>query len=246
MLRIGELKGRAVIDMERAEKIGEVEDVVLDPNQGMVAGVVIARGKTVLGGGTHHLLPATAVHSIGPDAVTLANAQELAPTALDGLPRRRDILGRKVVGQSGKMFGHVVDVLVNPADGGIIGYEVGEGGALGGLDELLTGPKTHNRQFVRAEAEFRVGKDIIMVPDEAVITMAVDGDAEELPVGGTGWGAPSATPRPANVWTPPVPQYASAQSVRDGATPAAVGAPMASGMEADGTASFEEMRPPVD
>ena len=46
---------------------------------------------------------------------------------LDNLPRMSDIIGHKMITQSGRLLGVIDDMLVNRADGTIIGFVVGEG-----------------------------------------------------------------------------------------------------------------------
>ena len=213
MLRLGELVDRAVIDMDAAEKLGMIDEIVLDPGQCIVAGLVVVRGKTILGGGTYRVIPAASVHSIGADAVTVSGSpQPESDDEMPGLPRRRDVVGRKVVGQSGNLFGHIEDVLIDPADGRIIGYELGEPSALGGLESLFSAPRDPHRRYVRADADLRVGSDLVVAPDEAVVVDETETGAGEItglasrPEGGWGKGQTSARDR--SVWTPPGPSRA--------------------------------------
>ncbi len=240
MLRLGELLDRAVVDMDAAEKVGEIDEIVLDPDQCMVAGLVVVHGKSILGGGTHRVIPATLVHSIGADAVTVSGSKQTGSVDdLAGLPRRRDVVGRKVVGQSGDLFGLIEDVLIDPADGRIIGYELGQPSALGGLEKLLGGSKDHHRRYVRAEADLRVGSDIVVVPDEAVVDQA-DTDVSEAsgvaPPPAGGWGQGQASHIGRSVWRLPDRGRAAEGGLVPGPpTPDAD----------DGGTSFEEMRAPA-
>ena len=240
MLRLGELIDRAVVDIDAAEKLGEIDEIVLDPDQCMVAGLVLVQGKSFLSGGTQRVIPATSVHSIGADAVTVsASRQTVSVDEMAGLPRRRDIVGRKVVGQSGDLFGHIEDVLIDPADGRIIGYELGEPSALGGLENLFGGSKARQSRYVRAEADLRVGPEIVVVPDEAVVdqpdTAAGDTSRVEPPPAGS-WGQGRAAGVGRSVWRPPdrgradVDGLVPERSTSDGD---------------DGSTSFEEMRAPT-
>lgn len=204
MLRLGDLVGRAVIDMNAAEKVGEVDEIVLDPDQCMVAALVVVRGRTFLGGGTERLIPASEIHSIGADAVTInGSGHEGDGHDISGLPRRRDIVDRKVVGHSGAMHGHIDDVLVDPANGRIIGYALDEG-AGGGLDAVLGNQKTKPHKYLRAEADLRVGPEIIVVPDDAIVAedpeTAADETRHELDGSQGRWGQGHGTVRETSVW----------------------------------------------
>jgi uncharacterized protein YrrD len=44
MIKATDLGGRAVVDMDAAEKLGRVHKVILDPDRRRVAGFVIASG----------------------------------------------------------------------------------------------------------------------------------------------------------------------------------------------------------
>ncbi|GAC1332149.1 MAG: hypothetical protein NVSMB17_10910 [Candidatus Dormibacteria bacterium] len=189
LLRLSELNGRAVVDMALAEKLGEIDEAVLDPEGRRVAGFMVTKGSTLLGGGHRMVFAASAVHSVGPDAVTVHGAiLEHAEGAFPGLPRRRDIVGRKIVGHSGKMYGHIHDVLIDGASGEIIGYSM-EDAPRGGLDGIFGAPRTSaDLKYVRADADLRVGSEIVVVPDEAVVHHnATDASSLEMPARAGEW-----------------------------------------------------------
>lgn len=169
MLKLSEMNGRAVVDLEMAEKLGEIDETIVDPESRRVAGFIVSRGPSLLGAGQKMAFAGEAVHSIGPDALTVRGATlEHAEGAFPGLPRRRDIVGRKIVGHSGKMYGHIHDVLVDPHNGQLIGYTVDDS-PLRGLDGLFGSPKSAEVQYVRADADLRVGSELVIVPDEAIV-----------------------------------------------------------------------------
>ena len=182
-MRLSEMTGRSVVDMDAAEKLGEIEDTVLDPEGCRVAGFIVSHGSTLLGGGNRLAFSAASVHSVGPDAVTVHGATlEHAEGAFEGLPRRRDIVGRKIVGHSGKMYGHIHDVLIDGANGQVIGYTVDDS-PLRGLDGIFGSPKSAEVEYVKADADLRVGAEIVVVPDEAIVRAKTG--TEELDVYGT-------------------------------------------------------------
>ena len=114
------------------------------------------------------MIPASAVHSIGPDAMTVRGSamQELAE--LDNLPRMSDIIGHKMVTQSGRLLGVIDDMLINRADGTIVGFVVGEG-VRSKLENIFNPQRSRVHGYVRAEADLHVGKELIVVPDDALI-----------------------------------------------------------------------------
>jgi len=87
---------------------------------------------------------------------------------LDNLPRMSDIIGHKMVTQSGRLLGVIDDVLINRGDGTIVGFVVGEG-VRSKLENIFNPQRSRVRGYVRAEADLHVGKDLIIVPDDALI-----------------------------------------------------------------------------
>ena len=114
------------------------------------------------------MIPASAVYSIGPDAMTVrgSSMQELAE--LDNLPRMSDIIGHKMVTRSGRLLGVIDDMLINGRDGAIVGFIVGEG-VRGKLENIFNPQRARVHGYVRADADLHVGKDLIVVPDDALI-----------------------------------------------------------------------------
>lgn len=181
MIRARELHGRAVVDMDAAEKLGHIDELVLDPEGRRVAALVVSHGRSVVGGGTHLFVPATAVHAIGPDAVTVryrsAEADDAQPFA--GLPRLADIVGRKVVSESGVLLGRVGDVILAGDDGRILGYALTEHtGATGKLEALFGKDKHDVLRYLRADANLRPGRDLIVAPDGAIATLGAPAVAD--------------------------------------------------------------------
>jgi uncharacterized protein YrrD len=169
MIKGSQLVGRAVIDMEAAERLGKIKEIIVQRDGERVAGFIVAHGETIVGtGGKRRMIPASAVHSIGPDAMTVRGSamQELAE--LDNLPRMSDIIGHKMVTQSGRLLGVIDDMLINRADGTIIGFVVGEG-VRNKLENIFNPQRPRVHGYVRAEADLHVGKDLIVVPDDALI-----------------------------------------------------------------------------
>jgi uncharacterized protein YrrD len=153
MIRATELGGRSVVDMDAAEKVGKIEKVIIDPEARRVAGFTVAHGGNLISSGTKMTLPASSVHAIGPDAVTVHGSVVVSDLAhLDELPRVSDVVGRKVVSQDGRLLGKVEDVLINDEDGRIIGYELSD----------------HDGSYLKADADIRTGRDLIVAPDDAV------------------------------------------------------------------------------
>ena len=170
MIKGSQLVGRAVIDMEAAERLGRIKEIIVQRDGERVAGFVVVHGETIVGtGGTRRTIPASAVHSIGPDAITLrGSAMKERVADLESLPRMSDVVGHKMVTQSGRLLGSIDDVLINGADGTIIGFAVGQG-VRNKLEKFFNPQRSGIRGYVRADADLQVGNDLIVVPDNALI-----------------------------------------------------------------------------
>lgn len=169
MIKGSQLIGRAVIDMEAAERLGKIKEIIVQRDGERVAGFIVVHGETIVGsGGKRRMIPASSVYSIGPDAMTVrgSSMQELAE--LDNLPRMSDIIGHKMVTQSGRLLGVIDDMLINRADGTIVGFVVGEG-VRNKLENIFNPQRSRVHGYVRADADLHVGKELIVVPDNALI-----------------------------------------------------------------------------
>ena len=169
MIKGSQLVGRAVIDMEAAERLGKIKEIIVQRDGERVAGFILVHGETLVGtAGKRRMIPASAVHSIGPDAMTVRGSAMHELTELDNLPRMSDIIGHKMVTRSGRLLGVIDDVLINRVDGTIVGFVVGEG-VRSKLENIFNPQRSRVHGYVRAEADLHVGKDLIVVPDDALI-----------------------------------------------------------------------------
>lgn len=170
MIRATELSGRSIVDMDAAEKLGRIDKIIIDPDARRVAGFQIARGGPFLGHETHVTVPATSVYAIGPDAVTVRHAAGAGDdtTRFDGLPRVSDLIGRKVVSRDGRLLGVIDDVLISGADGRIVGYQLADSDFKAKLEGLFVEKKHRRGPYVRADADLRAGRDLIVAPDDAI------------------------------------------------------------------------------
>ena len=170
MIKGSHLVGRAVIDMEAAARLGKVKEIIVQRDGERVAGFVVVHGETIVGtGGTRRMIPASAVYSIGPDAITVRGSaiRERSPD-LSTLPRMSDIIGRKMLTRSGRLLGLIDDMLINGADGTIVGFVVGEG-VRKKLESIFNPQRSKIHGYVRADADLHVGNELIVVPDDALI-----------------------------------------------------------------------------
>ena len=169
MIKGSQLVGRTVIDMEAAERLGKIKEIIVQRDGERVAGFVVAHGETIVAtGGKRRMIPASAVHSIGPDAMTVRGTSMHELAELDNLPRMSDIIGHKMVTQSGRLLGVIDDMLINRTDGTIVGFVVGEG-VRSKLENIFNPQRRRVHGYVRADSDLHVGKELIVVPDDALI-----------------------------------------------------------------------------
>lgn len=163
------LRGTEVIDLTAARPLGNVDDLVLNPDTRTVVAFAVTSGASLLSAGKSMLIPPSAIHAIGPDAITVRDAAASGEASVPGgapLPRLSEITGRKVVTHGGVLLGSVKDVLVDvaPGSGHIRGYLLNESpGAL----QALIDPPEHTR-YLRADGDVRIGPDVILTADDAV------------------------------------------------------------------------------
>jgi uncharacterized protein YrrD len=183
MIRATELTGRAVVDMDAAEKLGRVDRIIIDPESRRVAAFRLSRGGVFFSNTTHVTVSATSVYAIGPDAITVRHAAESgdANTRFDDLPHVSDVVGRKVVSRDGRLLGVVHDVLISGADGQIVGYELADSDVKTRLTSLFVDQKRPPGSYLRADADLRAGRHLIVAPGNAICRCDDGGDAKEPP-----------------------------------------------------------------
>jgi len=170
MIRATDLRDRPVVDLGTGAKIGSVDELVLDPAGRRIAGLIVTDGRGMLGRGARRTIPAAALHALGGDAVTVRveAATDAAIESVSELPLLSQVVGRKVLTQGGQLLGTVEDVLVEPPAGRIVGYALSGPGGGSGLASLFEGGRRAPPRYVRADAELLVGRDVVVVPDDAV------------------------------------------------------------------------------
>src|SRR6188508_3350650 len=126
MIRAKDLDGRAVVDLESAEKVGYVNEIFLDPTEGRIAAFSVSQHSSLVGGGRRTFVPPSAVESIGPEAIMVrpGTSRDAPTSAPDSFPRLSHVTGRKVVTQSGKLVGAIHDVLIDQDARRIVGYQL--------------------------------------------------------------------------------------------------------------------------
>ncbi len=160
-MQADQLKGVAVVSVPQADKLGAIEDVLLDLPQHRL-------GALLLHGGLFHggpLVPWSEVRSVGQDAVMVdetVNATREAGSAGEVYGTRLSSLrGTKIVTDTGNLIGTLSGADIDPATGQITAYLVtaSEGSGFFHRAPQFTVP---------ANAIVGVGQDLITVDAHVV------------------------------------------------------------------------------
>lgn len=126
-MRAGEIIGRPVVTLDRADDIAEVKDIVFSHRDGYLVGFTLNK-RGWLSGPLRKVLPWSRVHALGPDAVIVADADQLVePDAMEVAESdAEDVVGGRVITDAGRELGEVTDLVLEVGDRArVVGYEIG-------------------------------------------------------------------------------------------------------------------------
>ncbi|HEX9058366.1 MAG TPA: PRC-barrel domain-containing protein [Ktedonobacterales bacterium] len=181
MLRATHLAHRPVVNVHLGQNLGEVADIVFDPVERQVAGLLVQterRDRAVFEmarrafGGTMGLTYVDLEHvmALNADVVTVDMDQgaQPRPHLKAPLPRLSAVLGFAVVSIEGQRLGHFVDLALDPTGRRIVGYvvepttgttEPSVGTSAPAASETAGAPP----MVISAEQDVRVGRDLMVV-----------------------------------------------------------------------------------
>lgn len=115
-LALADLTGRPVLDVSSATTVGQVKRAVLDPREGRISALQLAKVDDAA-----DLLPWDGIKAIGPDAITIDSASVLR-TAESAAESRAseyglDPLGARLLTTAGVGLGTVSDLELNEGSG---------------------------------------------------------------------------------------------------------------------------------
>jgi uncharacterized protein YrrD len=150
-IKFSELKGRAVVNVEDAKKIGEIDNLLLEPGTRRVSSLKVKPSGLF---STPLTIAISQLMNIGPDAVTVKAppATSAQTSSSDESFELTSVLGHKVVTDAGALLGEIHDVLLDPVNAAVTGYEVREGGIFAKSLEIAATP------------DVRYGEQIITIP----------------------------------------------------------------------------------
>jgi uncharacterized protein YrrD len=167
-MKASELKGRAVISLAEAHKLGEVENILFDLSACQVAGFRVKQGLF----SSAQLLSAADVQSIGPDAMMIPSREVLhdreSNADLNSAPDLDDLGGIKVVTESGIHVGVLGDAELDPQTMMLTTYYLGES-----LWEHLT----HGSKSFTATPTLRFGGKLLIIPDALAVPLIPGAEA---------------------------------------------------------------------
>lgn len=156
-----EVRGLTVIDLADGTQIGTVDQVFLDLAAKQVVGFSVTDGVGPFGGSRDNAptVAASAVRSLGPDALTLDDVTTAHAAWVDAtfgaVVPLDDVVGRRVVTEGGVDVGDVVSLGFDEQTFAVTEVEVSPG--------FL---KTHTS--VPLDRLVRIGPDVLVVADAAV------------------------------------------------------------------------------
>jgi uncharacterized protein YrrD len=161
LLRATDHVGRPVVTLA-GDRIGEVKDVVLGLQQGVLVGFTL-RNPGFLGGPRREALPWSSVHAVGADAVMVGGEDALAE---GGAGEAHVAIDVPVISEAGDRLGNVVDVILEtgtPTQ--VVGFEVAAADSQ---------PSKGRRTLLPIEAMRAASEEAVVVPVEATHLVADD------------------------------------------------------------------------
>jgi uncharacterized protein YrrD len=161
---MGALIGVAVLSRSTGNTLGQIDDLIVDPTQGMLLGLIVRTQDTA-----RHVLEYLDISSFGPDAVMADNDDSVKPLEGNQLAyqplAKQNLRGAKVVTEGGKLLGLVANLFVHLAPPPLVIYEIRE--SL--IDKLLG-----RELFIPASFGLALSDNAerIIVPDETALNPA--------------------------------------------------------------------------
>ncbi len=158
-MKASDLKGRAVVTLSDAAKVGHVDDVLFDATYRQVLGFRVKRGTF----GHADALPRDRVTAVGADALTVDSPDALNVeerfAALSGAASLEQVHGTKVVTEGGALVGTIAAVEVDDAVQHVVAYT---------LSAPLLDTLRHRAPALQAAEVLRLGEGGIMIVPDAV------------------------------------------------------------------------------
>ncbi len=122
MMLLSQTLGRSVINVEDAQQVGTVEELVIDPAAAQIVAIRL-RGARDGGGGT---VAWQDIQAVGPDAVMVHTARTARLGPVDA-EAQQGLVGRRVLTEHGEEVGKLTDVAFDPVDGRVEALQTARG-----------------------------------------------------------------------------------------------------------------------
>jgi sporulation protein YlmC with PRC-barrel domain len=135
-MKFTELVGRRVMDLAIATSVGRIDDGVLEPSTGRLAGLVLKKTP-----GKGDWLAWERINALGTDAVTVATADAVGDRGdVSGRLLRSDkVIGGRVLSDHGWELPNLADVDLDPATGQVTGLVLADGTTIAPSDLIGIG-----------------------------------------------------------------------------------------------------------
>lgn len=159
MIKIGDLIGLPLISTSQGDKLGNVQEIILNVKKGVITGFVLDKGGFLR---EKKIVDAGQIKSIGDSAITVPFHELKYDSELENYSNcinYKNIIGKPVYTHCGKSLGIIQDILVNEENGHIVGFEVSEGI----IHDILEG-----RGIIPLPKSTIYGKDTVVVPNYVI------------------------------------------------------------------------------
>lgn len=145
-----------VVSLEEGKEIGRIRGLVVNPNSGEIAALLVQRGTLFA---EQKVIPYPRVVSVGNNALTIqkvSSAERIAslPEILNLVKENVQLKGARVITENGTALGYVTEFIIDPSTGKIAAYEIS-----GKNPEFLWKGKA----ILPAEEVRTIGKDVLVV-----------------------------------------------------------------------------------
>jgi uncharacterized protein YrrD len=162
--------GQSVVTFDEGRKIDSVKDLLIGEANDSIVALLVDEGGVM---SSSRVVPIGAVQSFGRDAVVITSAQFVTSASSDPevkaiMNRKEQLLGKRVLTDTGDLMGSISDMYFEEETGRIQGFEV-SGGMLGDI--------ARGTSYLAVDEIERLGPDVIFVRPET-------GESLENQVGG--------------------------------------------------------------
>ncbi|MGH2560875.1 MAG: PRC-barrel domain-containing protein [Thermomicrobiales bacterium] len=128
---IKDLKGLTVVSIAEGDKVGLINRIYLDPQSRKIGGLSVEPGGSLLEPDSRKLIDIDDIHSLGPDALTLADKDAVCGDQTNErwmeLVDLDDVVKEKVVTEGGEYVGQVTTIQFESSTWSLTGVEVSPG-----------------------------------------------------------------------------------------------------------------------